>query len=164
MASAKVRAACIKALERDGTITAQRLLKAATNPDHLMNEDFEWDDTKCGKKYRLNQARGYIAAVRITHTTTTMRLTGVAYVRDPRLPPEEQGYVSTIKLRSEREVAEDALAAEMARLQSILERTREIAALLNLTNEHEDTLQSVLRLNSRIRKGPSSGSDDRLYA
>lgn len=152
MADAKTRAQCIRMLERDGRLTAQELVNAARDRKHPMHSDFTWNDREAGEQHRLNQARGFIAGVRVLVTTSTKRITAVGYVRDPEAAPAP-GYVSVVRLRTERDVAEDALTAEMARLQSILERTRELAAALELEEEHQLAFDAVTALSSRMRRG-----------
>lgn len=48
---------------RRGKITAQTVLKEARNPKHVLHEQFEWDDSVAGEKYRLAQAGTIIRAV-----------------------------------------------------------------------------------------------------
>lgn len=45
--------------EREGGLTAERLLELSRDEDALMHKCFEWDDTKAAEKYRLSQA-GYM--------------------------------------------------------------------------------------------------------
>lgn len=161
MASAKTRAKCIRALERDGRFTSQDLVDAARNKKHPMHSDFEWDNEIAGEAHRRSQARGYISAVRVQFNTTTKLVTAIGYVRDPEAGVGP-GYVSVVKLKTEYDVAQEALAYEMTRLQAILERTREFAAALELEVEHDLVLNSVRDLASRIRRGRLAGTEAQL--
>lgn len=92
------------------------------------------------------------ASVRIIVTTTTKKVSCVGYVRDPAAGPR-QGYVSVARLRTERETASEALTAELARVQSILERAKELAAGLELDADFHELLAGAMELSSRMRRG-----------
>jgi hypothetical protein len=160
MASMKIRAACIKALEdAAGRCTASGLVEAASDPKHPLHGDFIWDNRKAAHEYRLHTARTIISSVRILVENTDKTITSVAYVRDPAAAKHE-GYVSVRQLRTERENAEAALLAEMGQVQARLERARELAGALDLEDQVTDLIEGVSSFSSRIRKGmPSSGGE-----
>ena len=161
MASMQLRAKAIKALEqRGGQVTAAALVKAAASPKHALHNEFEWDDTKAGAKYRLDQARGIIASVRINRMQGERRVSSVAYIRNPTLPSAEPGYVSITRLRTEGEAAEDALRQEVDRIQSCIERAREIAGALDLVGLFDDLLEAAITLRARMRRGPTVSTDE----
>jgi hypothetical protein len=148
----QIRAAAIRALEdKQGRVTASALVEAARSPAHPMHRDFEWDDTKAGHRYRLDQARTFIAEVRVTITTSTKKVIAPGYLRDRDVAPA-QGYRATAKLQSDRESAEETLLYETARLQAQLERCREVAAALELEIELDQALTAVKELEGRIRR------------
>lgn len=150
MSRKEIRARAIKALARDGRLTPEALVNAARSPHHPMHNDFIWNDKVAAEKYRLGQARGFIAEVRVVHTT--IGITSVAYVRDPAASPE-QGYVHITTLRTEQENAQLALAAEITRIKAALERAREIAAVLELMPEYDAAFNALELLAGRIRRG-----------
>ena len=154
MSDMKTRLAAIRALEdRFGRVTAERLLKAASDKRHPMHDDFEWDDQKAAHEYRLNLARVLIASVRVVVTDVSKKIAAPAYVRDPNAGPREQGYVATSQLRNERDAAHEALLAEAMQLQGRLDRMRQIAAVLDLADELDAVIESVMTLASRLRRG-----------
>lgn len=158
-----IRAAAIKALERDGRLTARRLVDAARNPRHPMHRDFTWDNAVAGEAFRIDQARMLIAQVRVVITTSTKKLIAPAYVRDIEAAPRA-GYVATTRLQNEREAAEETLLYETTRLQAQLERCREIASALELETELEAAIASVLELRSRLRRGGHAKEETRISA
>lgn len=152
MADMKTRAAAIKALEDQfGRVTAERLLEAASNGNHPLHEDFLWDDAKAAHKHRLDQARVMISSVRIVITDTTRKIVTQGYVRDPNAPSHLQGYVAVTQLRTEREASHEALLAEATRLQAQLDRMRDIALGLDLGDELDAVVESVMILRSKLR-------------
>lgn len=46
-------------------LTAEDVVQAATSPEHLLHEYFEWDDAKAGHEYRKDQARGLMRRVQV---------------------------------------------------------------------------------------------------
>ena len=148
----RIRARCIRALEREGRLDAKALVDAARDKKHPMHGDFEWRDDVAGEAYRLIQARGYIASVRVVITQSTKKIVAPGYVHDPAAG-RGPGYVTMARLQTEREHAEEAMMNEINRVQAALERSREIAAALDLSEEHEAAMNAVLVLASRIRRG-----------
>lgn len=49
--------------EREGSLTAERLLELSRDEDALMHDCFEWDDTVAAEKFRLSQARYIIRTI-----------------------------------------------------------------------------------------------------
>lgn len=155
-----IRVRELRKLERPGrTLTAEDVVAAASNPDHPLYQDFEWDDSVAGHKYRVQQARTMIAEVRVVITTSTKKLSVVGYIRDPRSAPGP-GYVATAELRTESEAAQEALLNETTQLQARLERVREIATALELEAQLEAILTAVLDLRSRLRRGKAQQQEE----
>ena len=59
---------------------------------------------------------------------------------------------ATPQLRTEREAAHEALLNEATRLQARLQRMRDIAAELDLVDELNAVIESVMVLSSRLRR------------
>lgn len=113
--------------ENGGTLRPADVVNAARDPEHPLHERFQWDDAKAGEAHRLDQARSLIKSVKVEITTTTRKINAVAYVHDPSLPAREPGYVHVAKVRSKEELAREHVAAEVTRLASTMERTRDQA-------------------------------------
>lgn len=157
MANMKTKAAVVAALEKAGKVTARRLVEASRSKKHPLHKEFKWGTSgtqKAAMLWRLDHAREVIASVRVVSKTTVHRVTSVAWVRDPDASPKEQGYVSIATLRDDRQYAERALDAEVDRIKSVLERAREFASVLDLSEELEVALRSIITLHSRSRRGP----------
>lgn len=138
-------------LARAGRLTPDQVVADARKPTSPLHDEFEWDDSKAAQKYRLEQARGLIASVEVQIQTTSRIVTSVAYVRDPRLSGREQGYVSTVTLRDEKDVARDALRNEAARAHAYLERVRSLAVALGLEGEVEEIMERFETFRERLQ-------------
>lgn len=146
-------ASALRRLEtRDGRLTAEMVLRAASDPKHALHDHFDWDDSEAAHQWRLHQARMLIAQVRVVITTSTKKVVAPGYVRDMEAHPRA-GHIATARLQTAREAAEETLLYETTRLQATLERCREIAAALELESELEAILSATFDLRSRLRKG-----------
>jgi hypothetical protein len=84
---------------RAGTITPDAVVHAAEVPTNPLHGYFEWDDSKAGHAYRVDQARNLIRSVKVQVTVEDRVLSTVCYVRDPSVPGDEQGYITIKRLR-----------------------------------------------------------------
>lgn len=155
MSDHKTKVKVINELAQDGRVTADDLLAEAKSESHPMHNDFEWDDTVAGHKYRLDQAREIIRTVRVTIIKGKKRVTSVAYVRDPDCKPNEQGYVSVAKVRTEVELAEEVFDNEISRIVMAYERAKELAIVLDLESDFNAAVETALKLQARTRRGPA---------
>lgn len=143
---AEIAARVIKDLEqRFGVVRPSTLVREAAKPTHPLHDQFEWDDKKAGHQYRINQARQLIASVKVVMTFSHMKIDGRAYYRDPSLSSGEQGYVSVVKLRTEKERAEQSLRMAMDRVKVSVNSARELAHSLDMMSQFHQFLESIYR-------------------
>lgn len=131
-----------------GRLTPEAVIEAAEAAEHPWHDRFEWDDAKAGHQHRVEQARRLIRGVRVLVRTDTTTVSTVYYVRDPSASPSEQGYVSLPRLRSDKELAHEAITGEFARAASALERAKSLSAALDLMAEVDGLLGEVQRVRS----------------
>ena len=146
MSSMKIRQKVLSEMERDGRLTATRLVEVASDTNHPMHSDFTWDNEVAGPLYRIDQARKIIQSVRVVVTNEVHRITSVAYVRDPSAEPHQQGYISTVHLQTDEDLARDAVLNEANRIQSSVERAWQFATAIGLQGELEGILQAIVGL------------------
>lgn len=133
-----------------GVLRPEDVVREASNPAHELHGEFEWDDKHAAHAHRLDQARGLITSVRVVVETESRKLETVHYVRDPRLPTSEQGYVSFPQLRTQKELARDAIAAEFGRALGALKRARDLAAALGEDAKVDDVVRRIEELAQEI--------------
>jgi hypothetical protein len=137
-----------------GRVTADNVVDAAKDENHIWHERFDWNDETAAHKARLFTARALIRSVIYERRTETRVLRSVAYVRDPDAQPDEQAYVSVASLRTDEERARATLLQEFQRVASVLRRARELADVLNLSDEVETLLNQVEGLAGILRQPP----------
>ena len=122
-----------------GTVTAEQVLRAAQDKNTALFSYFEkrgfFDPKKAQHQYGLFIARELIRSVKIRVTTETFSIVAPAYVRSPDAEPKVQGYSSLSRLRTDEDLAREALVAEFARAGAALARAQAIAAALDLSDE-----------------------------
>jgi hypothetical protein len=144
-----IRQEMARLYQKHGTLTPQAVVQAAQNAKSPMHDCFEWDDKVAGQAFREDQARALIRSVRVEVTTDTVTLSAVAYVRDPNAPHEEQGYVSLEALRDNKRDGKAVLVYECDRVLAMLERVRQIAFALGLSDYAEKALAGVVELRHK---------------
>lgn len=138
-----------------GRLTPDMVVQDAKRKDSPLHACFEWDVKKAAAAYWLDQARELITSVRVVVRTEHTNVSSVFYVRDPSAG-KEQGYVSVTTLRTDKEMAREALVSEFSRVADMLRRAREVAAVLECQGDVEDLLKSVIGLRQRFSQEPSS--------
>lgn len=145
-----IRTRLAKILATEGTLTPDAVLKDAKSPKSPLHPEFEWDDSVAGHQHRVAQARDLIARVRVEIETTTRQIKVPAYVRDPNAATDEQGYVSVASLKNDRAKAMDVLRNEAERTAALLQRTRDLAAALDLEAELDPILYGFMAFKQRV--------------
>lgn len=138
-----------------GRLTPEAVVADAKVKDSPLHVHFEWDVKKAAYAHWLDQARSLITSVRVEMRTDTTVVTAVAYVRDPSASGKEQGYVSVESLRTDRDLARDALVSEFGRVGDLLRRARELAAALDVQDDVDDLLQRVVGLKTKVMEPPA---------
>lgn len=160
MMSAETRDAIRTRLEQlatanGGRLTPEAVVEDAKRKESPLHAHFTWDIRKAAHAYWLDQARALITSVRVEMRTDTTLVTAVAYVRDPSAAGQEQGYVAVTQLRTDKDLARDALVAEFTRVGDQLRRAREIAAALDVQGDVEDLLSRVVGLRKKVMEPPT---------
>jgi len=133
----------LSVLEKNGRLTPEQVVEAATDKKHPLHGEFEWNNKKAGHLYRMEQARTLIRSVRLVRGEGASVVREIAYVRDQSKGNRDQGYISVPRLRNEKENARESVLYEFTRACSALARAREVAFCLGLQDEIERLCRSV---------------------
>ena len=135
-----------------GRLTADLVVEDAKDPDSPLHDQFEWDIEKAALRHWIDQAREIITSVRVVQRVDTQTISTVYYVRDPSAGPAEQGYVSLERLRTESDLAREAIHSEFVRARAVLQRARDIAKVLGMEEEVVEVAERVDVLMNRVRE------------
>jgi hypothetical protein len=152
MATAEQEAAIAALAKRNGGRVTPEMVVAEAKADKqsALGQYFTWNLRKAAEERWLDQARELIASVRLEFKVHKTTVKAPLYVRDPTVPSKEQGYISLVKLRDDKEAARDAILYEASRAAAALGRVSRIAAVLNMEEEIEDIREEILSLVARV--------------
>lgn len=142
-------------LANGGRLTPDDVVEDAKNPESPLHACFEWDIEKAASAYWIEQARTLITSIRVVTRVDKTAVTSVFYVRDPSAADGEQGYISVATLRSDADMAREAIVSEFSRVAYVLRRARELAVALDASKDVDSLIQSVVGLRQRFMDPPS---------
>ena len=148
----------LELIARQGTLTPDAVVSAASNPSSALHSEFDWDDSAAATKWRLSQARDLISSIRVEIISTEVAYSIPAYVRDPRRAPMEQGYVALSVVMTNAQLTNGVLQQEFARVRAALHRARDLAAALEKQEQIDALIDSVVELHEWAKAQASSGA------
>jgi hypothetical protein len=138
----------LAALSNAGRITPEDVVQDAADPESPLHPYFDWDDAQAAHKHRLEQART-ILKVKVQYNVNNVLIRVPMHVRDVD-QGRGQGYVA-VSAVTERDVALRTIGQELARIESLIVRARNLAKVLDCEAELEATLQQLVHWRERLR-------------
>lgn len=132
-----------------GRLTPAAVIDDAKKKDSPLHGEFEWDVKKAAYAHWTQTARKLITSVMVVTHTETTSVRSVYYVRDPSAASKDQGYVSVTTLRSDADLAREALINEFTAVADRLRRARDLALALDAQDDVENLIQSVVGLRQK---------------
>lgn len=156
MATHEVAAAlAVLAAANAGRLTPDQVVEAASDPASPLHDQFEWDDSVAAVEYRRDQARTLIRSVNVKIEVGGVILRAPQYVRDPAAE-RAQGYATLQRLKSDEDVAREAVVAEFVRASAALSRARAIAAALGLSDQINVLHEQVSAFTAKLKEDVSA--------
>lgn len=137
--------------QQHGTLTPEVVVADARRKDSPLHELFEWDTKKAAVSHWHDVARALIRNVQVVVVNEGRTLRAPYFVRDPSLPSNVQGYTTTIKLRTNADLARDAVADECSRAAAAFRRAQQVAAAVGVADDLRDLLDETLALGQRVK-------------
>jgi len=141
------------ATANNGRLTADLVVQAARNKDHVLHPCFEWNVAAAAQEHWLDVAGEIIRQVKIEWTIENRVVGAVAYARDPSLPKNEAGYIalSTVERKSAQAMA--IVAAELEqRIIPAIERAQALADYLELRRDFDVLLANAVALLTKVER------------
>jgi hypothetical protein len=160
MARADVQAAIQAIADANRGKLTPRLVWTTAKADRSspLHPHFTWTIRKAAEERWDDQARELIASVTVVYRTRHISLSAPVYVRDPSVPTRDQGYISIARLRTDEDMARDAVVYEMQRAAAALLRAKGIAFALGLTDQVEMLHRQVLDFVAQVRPDEPPGA------
>lgn len=113
----------------DGVCQPSALVNAAKAKRHPCHDLFEWDDSKAGAAYRVDQARRIIRGVRVTFDGDDTRAPAFVHVKVSSGDKHRDGYMPTDKAMARPDMKEQVLGEAIAQLRGLQNRYQAIKEL-----------------------------------
>lgn len=133
-----------------GVLTPADVVEDAKSKQSPLHGQFEWNVKAAARQHWLNQARDLIRTVRVA--VTEEWISAPAWVRDPSAENDQQGYVSIVRLRDDRESAREVIIQEFGRAAASIRRAREVARFLNLEKEADRLIAQIEDVKTRAEQ------------
>ena len=137
--------------QEHGTLTPDLVVEDAKRKDSPLHDLFEWDKAKAAQAHWHDVARALIRNVRVVVVNEGRSLRAPFFVRDPALSSKVQGYTTVTKLRTDADLARDAVADECSRAAAAFRRAQEVAAAVGVDADVRDLLDETLALGQRVK-------------
>jgi len=136
--------------EMNGELTPELVLERARQEDSPLHGHFTWDQAKAAYERNLDQARSLIRSVKVVIKKNDVVYQVPFFVRNPvAAETGAQGYSSLKKLRTNTDIAKDAVRVEFERADAAMNRAQKVAMALALDT---DITEIKERLDAVIRK------------
>lgn len=136
----------------EGRITPELVVEDARDPESPLHNEFPWDLEKAAYQHWLDRARTIIRSVMVVTRTEKRTIVTPYFLRDPAAAQDEQGYRSIVSIRSDQDMARDALVDEFQRVAGLLRRARAIAVALQMEDDVDELLTTVVGLRERVQQ------------
>jgi hypothetical protein len=131
-------------LSHGGKVTAELMFSLAKGDKNSpFRPVFEWNKAKAFESFNVDLARKFIASVKVVVRTERVRVSAVAYTRDPDCAADEQGYISVDTAKEDPDLKQRVLVQEFARISGHLYRARNLAKYFDLENEVSDLIDDL---------------------
>ena len=129
--------------DRDGRLSPEAVVEAASDPTSAMHVLFEWDDTEAARKYRLDQARGMIRNLRVVVDGDPQPVTRRVFVHVSG--SKSPGYRTIDAVAQDKELSAKVIADAHADLLAWQSRFDELLSSLPLLKKRVDGVLEELR-------------------
>lgn len=146
--------------DRHGRLTPDEVVADARQPDSPLHPLFEWNVRKAAHAHWIERARELIRYVKVQIITSKRETTRIvpAFVRDPSMPADKQGYRHIAKVRDDKEVAREVVLNECRAVLAALERAKLVADALDMSPAVDDLIERTGTFRREVeRRFPSAG-------
>lgn len=138
-----------KVLESETDLTPEGVVAKATPPESALHQYFEWDNEKAGHKYRVDQARTLIRRVVFEVSSREVPLVRTnAFRRDTGKDPDQQGYDSFLRIKSDSERRLETVISEKKACLGVMQRLRNFLIAIGEIEESKKIERSMLIIES----------------
>lgn len=138
---------------RSGQLTPEKVFRAAKDSKSVLHQFFQWDKSQAWHSYNIERARKLLASVTYkVHTEDHGTIRVPAYVRDPRIEPAKQGYMSMRELIAPSKLAHDVVINECDQAAGHLRRALAVALTLGYADVLQQIIGSILAFKDTVQR------------
>ena len=119
----------IDEISNNGRVTTHDLVEDARNPKSPLHDIFEWNDSEAASKYRLQQARQLLRTIEVEIVSKDKK---PKWVNAHISFKEEEGYVSTIDVMSDKDLRERFINQALSEARRWMERYKAYQELTDI--------------------------------
>jgi hypothetical protein len=147
----RIRAKALEELERaNRRLIPEDVVAAAKEPAHALHDCFEWDDSKAGHLYRIDQARALIREVKVKTVYEDRVVVSPVYVSDPDPNRSENAYIAMDVVRRRQDDARRVVLDELSRIESAIMRAKAVSSILGLRDDLEKMIEALIITRERL--------------
>ena len=135
-----------------GLLTPDAVVEDARDKTSPLHGQFTWNQKRAAYERWLDQARALIRTVRIEILHEETMFKAPYWLHDPDVDQGDQGYRSSIEIRSNEDKARAAVYQECARAAGAIRRARDVAVSLGLQSLMEKVLKQIEAAQEKVRK------------
>jgi hypothetical protein len=144
-----LRRAILDTCDESGDTTPERVWEAAKNPNSPLHSEFIWDGDEAVRRLGLETASRLIRTIKVEVVVDSVKIAAPYYVSDPR-ENEVRNYVPLVSVKDSADMAKAVMLDELSRIEGALVRARAISGFLEVANEFEAMLSTIINIKSRI--------------
>jgi hypothetical protein len=144
----KVIEAELDRLSNNGRLTPDNVIDVARDENNPLHSLFEWDLDKAALEHWRQQARTIIS--RFTIRIDTQQLEVQKFIRDVR-KGEEQGYVSVVDIKSDKELVRDTILDHVRIAIVYAEKVNNLAKYFGVKRKADHILEELTALQEKIQ-------------
>lgn len=133
-----------------GMLRVDDVIEAAKRPGSPLHSEFTWDVKSAALKLWRMEARQLIASFEITYTINKTEFNVQEFVETPRKAEKEQGYVSIEDVKSNKQLAREFMARELAIASTYVSRAEQYAAILGVTGQVQTVIKKLKALQVAV--------------
>lgn len=141
----------LEAIRKSGGLTPSRVVRVAKKPDSILHDLFEWDDSKAGHQYRLEQARRLVRTLVFKPERSTKFLR--SYIHVPS-PDGEGEYIPTVAIVAHPDkltLVRDAALRALTSAQDNVDELDEAVRLFSPKERTEDRHHKTQRASALLK-------------
>lgn len=147
-------------LDSEGRLLADVVIDEARNPESPLHDQFTWDVDKAARQTWLREARELISSFHVSLTVRRTEYRVQEFVERPDKRSDHQGYTSIANIKSNKDLARDFLARELAVASTYVSKCQDFGEVLGLRDRVTGLADDIADLIVEARGSQAAPYDE----